>query len=172
MDENEQQRAEEIIEEIEKRPHEKENTVTCKNILVPVDGSDAAFVAIKKGIELAGATGAKLILLRIVDYDAQVTGFERVSLSGYVPAELKIEAYRYLADIMHVIPASIPAEIQVEVGQPAEVILSVAEDKKADLIIMGHRELDYWHRLLIGGVSTDVVKYAKCPVLFCNQEHK
>ena len=172
MDENEQQSAGEIIKEIEQRPCATKNEVQCRRILVPVDGSGEAFEAIKKGIELAAATGAELLLLMVVNYDEQVAGYERVSLSGYVPAELKIDAYRYLADIMHVIPPSVPAQIEVEIGEPAETILSVAEIKNVDLIVMGRRGMDRLHRLLMGSVSTYVVQHAHCPVLFCNHEHK
>ena len=90
-------------------------------------------------IHLAAATGAELTLLMVVDYNKNVAAFEQVSLGGYVPAELKIAAYQFLADLMHMIPPEIKARTRVEVGNPGEVICDVADEEQSDLIVMGSR---------------------------------
>ena len=115
---------EELIEEIQ---HRKPQTIRCDRILVPTDGSGQAFRAVNEAIQLAAVTGAQLTLLMVVDLNKHVAAFEQVSLSGYVPAELKIAAYQFLADLMHVIPSEIKAKTRVEVGNPSEVICDVAD---------------------------------------------
>jgi len=62
---------------------------------------------------------------------------------------------------------SIPGILRQEVleGPPAEAILTVAETRKVDLIVMGTRGLGRLAGLLIGSVSQRVVSQAGCPVL-------
>lgn len=53
----------------------------------------------------------------------------------------------------------------VEVGRPAEMILSAAGQLGADLIIMGSHGRGFWGRLTLGSVSDAVVHHAACSVL-------
>ena len=105
--------------------------VRCQRILVPTDGSGQAFKAVLDAIHLAAATGAELTLLMVVDYNKNVAAFEQVSLGGYVPAELKVAAYRFLADLMHLIPSEIRAQPRVEAGDPRELIAAWRRRRKA-----------------------------------------
>ena len=124
-----------------------------------------AFKAVLDAIHLAAATGAELTLLMVVDYNKNVAAFEQVSLGGYVPAELKVAAYRFLADLMHLIPSEIRAQPRVEAGDPRELIVSVAEEEESDLIVMGSRGFGTFCSLLVGSVSRFVLEQAPCPVL-------
>jgi nucleotide-binding universal stress UspA family protein len=58
-------------------------------------------------------------------------------------------------------------EVNTEVvsGQPASVILGVAETIKPDLIIVGARGVGTWQGLLLGSTSMSVVQRAEIPVL-------
>lgn len=153
-----------LIQEIMTRPRQE---IRCERILVPTDGSGQAFMATKEAIRLARATGAELTLLMVVDYDREVAAFEQVSLSGYVPAELKIAAYQYLAELMHVIPVELKAHTRVEVGIPEEIIPAVAAEEESDLIVMGSRGFGAVHSFLVGSVSRAVLQQTNCPVLLC-----
>lgn len=154
-----------LIREIQSRP---KNEISCNRILVAIDGSQQAFKAVNEAIKLSVITNAELTILMVVDYyDKNVSAFEQVTLSGYVPAELKVAAYKFLAELMHLIPSEIKAHTRVETGHPGEIILAVAEEEASDLIIIGTRGLGAVHSLLAGSVSNHVVQYAKCPVLLC-----
>ncbi len=153
-----------LIEEIKKRPKQE---IKCDRILLPTDGSGQAFKAVSEAIHLAAVTDAEVTLLMVVDYNKNVAAFEQVSLSGYVPAELKIAAYQFLAELMHVIPSEIKAHTRVEVGDPGEVILNVAEEEESDMIIMGTHGFGTFRSLLQGSVSSFVTQNAACPVLLC-----
>lgn len=155
---------EELIAEIKTRPKQE---IKCDRILLPTDGSGQAFKALGEAINLAKDTGAELTLLMVVDYNKNVAAFEQVSLSGYVPAELKIAAYQLLAELMHVVPHTIKAHTRVEVGDPGEVILQVAEEEESDMIVMGTHGFGTFRSLLMGSVSHFVSQYAHCPVLLC-----
>ena len=53
----------------------------------------------------------------------------------------------------------------VMVGDEADEILVAAEERDADLIILGSRGLHAPRRFLVGSVSTKVTTHAHCPVL-------
>ena len=100
-----------------------------------------------------------------VDLNDHVSAFEQVSLSGYVSAELKIAAYQFLADLMHVIPSDIPAHARVEAGDPADMIIEVAAQEESDLIVIGSRGMSSLKSFFMGNVSAQVLRRASCPVL-------
>ena len=102
-----------------------------------------------------------------VDYNKEVAAFEQVSLGGYVPAELQVAAYKFLADLMHVIPPEIRAHTRVEIGDARDIIVDVATEEESDLIVMGSRGLGTLGGILTGSVSSYVLAHAPCPVLLC-----
>ena len=59
---------------------------------------------------------------------------------------------------------------ELEVGDPANLILAAAEAKGSDLIILGSRGLNAAQRFLMGSVSTKVVMHAPCAVLVVHQK--
>lgn len=151
-----------LMEEIQTREPQH---IHCDRILVPTDGSGQAFKAVNEAIQMAAMTGAELTLLMVIDLNKHVAAFEQVSLSGYVPAELKSTAYQFLADLMHIIPPEIKARTRVEIGNPGEVICDVAEELQSDLIVMGSRGFGTFRSMLVGSVSHYVLQQAHCPVL-------
>jgi nucleotide-binding universal stress UspA family protein len=50
-------------------------------------------------------------------------------------------------------------------GNPAEVLLSVAAEVKADLIVVGNRGMQGTQRFLLGSVPNRVAHHASCSVL-------
>jgi nucleotide-binding universal stress UspA family protein len=57
------------------------------------------------------------------------------------------------------------AEEKVSAGDPREEIMRAAEDLAADLVVLGARGLTLLRRILLGSVSTAVVRHAPCSVL-------
>jgi nucleotide-binding universal stress UspA family protein len=53
----------------------------------------------------------------------------------------------------------------LKIGKPADEILTVAKQDKADLIVTGAKGLGAIRRVLLGSVSTRVVQHAHCGVL-------
>ena len=70
-----------------------------------------------------------------------------------------------LTEANSLIPDSIDHDLLFEIGEPVPMILYLAGQTKADLIIMGHRGRSTWKSLLMGSVSRDVLSNAKCPVI-------
>jgi nucleotide-binding universal stress UspA family protein len=57
------------------------------------------------------------------------------------------------------------AELRAEVGDPADLIVSVAQDEGADLIVVGYRRRGILSSLLLGSVSASVAARAPCPIV-------
>jgi len=53
----------------------------------------------------------------------------------------------------------------VREGAPARVILDVADQENASLIVLGTRGPSSTAELLLGSVSTEVLRLARCPVM-------
>jgi nucleotide-binding universal stress UspA family protein len=65
------------------------------------------------------------------------------------------------------IVAGVPVEVEEDLleGPAADAILSAAESRKADLIVMGTRGMGSLKGTVFGSVSTKVSHYAPCTVM-------
>jgi nucleotide-binding universal stress UspA family protein len=57
------------------------------------------------------------------------------------------------------------AEFVPSVGPPAQAIVRLAEERSADLIVVGTRKKGFFERLVEGSVNREVLERAKCDVL-------
>lgn len=152
---------EEKVPEVEKTAEPK-----LQHILIPTDGSGQAFKAALEAIKIAESNKARVTLLMCVELDKEISAFEQVSLSGYIPAELNAAAYNFLSELMEeIIPRSIKAKIRVEIGDPGETIIDVAQYEQCDTIIMGSRGFGGFNKDGIGSVANFVKENAECPVM-------
>jgi nucleotide-binding universal stress UspA family protein len=61
-----------------------------------------------------------------------------------------------------------PSTKHLRIGSPAEVIVSMAEEQKTDLIVMGARGLGPFKERLLGSVSHRILTLAHCATLIVN----
>ena len=61
--------------------------------------------------------------------------------------------------------AGVEVQIFARQGDPADAILDVAEETKADLIIVGNKGMTGARRFLLGSVPNKVSHHAPCSVL-------
>ena len=101
--------AEETVTEIEKPAEPK-----LEHILVPTDGSGQAFKAALEAVKMAQQHNAQITLLMCVALEKEISAFEQVSLSGYIPAELNAAAYNILSELAEeIIPQGVKYKIRV-----------------------------------------------------------
>ena len=134
-----------------------------KNILIGIDGSEHALKATKIAGELARCIGANLWL--VACFEPVPTFLGESNLQAAIIAHMS-DADRSLQSALQEI-GEIPGELSTQLleGSPADTILSVAEDRDVDLIVMGTRGLGRLIGLLLGSQSQKVVANAQCPVL-------
>ncbi len=136
-----------------------------KEIVVAVDGSEAANHAARFARDLGGETQAQVTLLYV--YDAPAAAM--LGFGALTPEQLDASKASVAKGSFEKAKAAIgstPVEVKTEVviGHPGTEIVAYAKSKKADLIIMGSRGLSPVAEMLMGSVSEHVVRHAHCPV--------
>ncbi|WP_203298892.1 universal stress protein [Marinobacter sediminum] len=142
-----------------------------KRILVAVDGSKTSLKAMDKAIELQQLTDAEIYLLCVYKHHSL---FEASLSIGRPPgmdipdkvlSEYAKEVVNHAKDLAKSHGAT-KVRGFVKGGRPSKVIIKFAQDKEADLIVVGtkgtHSDKD---GILLGSVSHRVASNAKCPVL-------
>lgn len=132
-----------------------------RTIIHPTDFSERSDHALQLACSLARDYKALLVILHVVK--KPLLGVEEgVVLPN--PDLLSKEAEQQIARLA-LADASLRVRHRVEQGDPATVILSVAQQSAADLIVMGTHGRSGLDRLLMGSVAEQVVRKAICPVL-------
>jgi nucleotide-binding universal stress UspA family protein len=139
------------------------------SIVVGTDGSDTAAEAVRQATELALTVRARIYL---------VCAYEPVPESRLraerleVPQDLqwmvnpRADVERLLetsAEAMRA--AGVAVETLAREGDPADAILDVAEQRGADLIVVGNKGMTGAKRFLLGSVPNKVSHHAPCSVL-------
>jgi nucleotide-binding universal stress UspA family protein len=146
---------------------------TLRRILVPVDGSDcsARSVAMARHLAELERPTANIILLCVIPpipmARAIPGGLEylRKTIPG-LEAERKRGAEEILERMRKTLEGSlVTVESIIGGGHPADEILRLATERKADMIVMGSRGLTGASEFFLGSTSDAVVHYAHCPVL-------
>ncbi|MCR4488025.1 universal stress protein [Micrococcus luteus] len=137
-------------------------------ILVGTDGSPTAARAVREAGRLAAGLGARLLILTAIPSTAQQTISER---AHDMPAPRswrspgRQEAETVLAEAARSLDGSgVEVETVAQEGDPAEALLSVAERRGVDLIVVGNKGMTGVQRFLLGSVPNKVAHHAPCSV--------
>lgn len=138
-----------------------------KNILFPVDLSEASPKLVPWAKMLAEKTGAHLHLLFVA------RTFEHFSMAGLVPYDdvgefhdqLVKGAEKTLAGFVANYLPDTPVTTCITSGYPAEEILEYAKSRHIDMIIMGTHGRKGVERIIFGSVAEHVVKNSPVPVV-------
>lgn len=135
------------------------------NIVVGTDGSETAGAAVQLAVQLAQEQGAKLHLVIGVHSPAAVAvpsgGANLSDPSG--GGVLRQAAQNMLEQVAGGVEG-LETEIHTGVGDPADVIIRLADEVGADLIVVGSKGLRGTRRIL-GSVPNSVAHKAGCHVL-------
>lgn len=133
-----------------------------KTIVVGYDGTEASQRALARAGELAKAFGSSVVVTSV---SSVMTGTSRGG-GSVDPTDSPEEHDALLEDARGKLSeAGVAAESVLGVGDPAEAIVALAEERGADLIVVGTREPGFWERLLGNSVSASVQRHARCDVL-------
>lgn len=141
-------------------------------VLVPVDGSDHSYEAVRALVHLSRSE--ELVLLHVLDVPkpAYPMMMPEVAQELYTTMEqsMREDGERLLKRMTALLPSGTgPVTSRLEVGSPAEQILSIAQQQSSDLVVMGARGLGPVKERLFGSVSHRIVTSAPCPALIVTQ---
>ncbi|HEY7563232.1 MAG TPA: universal stress protein [Gaiellaceae bacterium] len=134
-----------------------------ERILIAIDGSEFGDRALTTGLELAGLTGAEVLALAVEGplpaYAATVGEVE----------EVKREKDTFFARLLanadeQAEAAGIEIDVELRAGHAAELIVRIAHEKHADLIVLGHKG-HFLRDHLLGSTADRVAEHADCPVM-------
>lgn len=148
------------------RPGQPVEEVCFRRILVPLDGSARAEGILDTLRELAGDTGADLVLLRVIAPNA-VMGTRVLPVSRTALAEARQTAGEYLdrvAERLREWDLRVETRV-VDDPHPARGILTVIEDERPDLVAMVTRGYRGVTRAVLGSVADKVLRAAERPLL-------
>ncbi|MDP9100596.1 MAG: universal stress protein [Actinomycetota bacterium] len=145
------------------------NSSAYRTVLVGTDGSASSLRAVDRAAVVARDAGATLLLAtayrplpsRTV-HDAQdALGSEAYKVSGSTPAE---DVLRDAADRARGLGATDVDTLAIE-GDPVDALITVAEQRHVDLVVIGNRGLNSLAGRLLGSVPANISHRATCDVL-------
>jgi nucleotide-binding universal stress UspA family protein len=133
-----------------------------KTIVVGFDDTEPSRRALERAADLAEAFGAKLVVTSVAPI---LIGAGR-SAGPIDPVYSPAEHREQLKDARDLLEArSIEVEYVPALGEPADTIAELADDRDADLIVVGTRDPGILERLLGQSVSERVAHHAHRDVL-------
>ena len=142
---------------------------TFSKILVAIhESSKSADKAVDYATRIAKDYDAILVVLYVVRTQ---TNLDTVTLPSHV-IDFKKQAEAYLAKVLEKIHkegeadniVKVKTEIIASIKIPGAIV-NYAKDKNIDLIVVGPRGRSKLKSLVLGSVTSDVVRLANCPVL-------
>ena len=144
------------------------------NIVVAISGSDASILAAKYAIVMAKTFRCRLSAVYVVD----TATIKQLTLHKIFIQEesqeyqkgLEVNGERYLSFVEELALAKgIKIEREIRKGAVYTEILAVADQKKADLIILGGWEKDRSSRDIFSHSHREIMINAKCTVLLVKE---
>jgi len=150
------------------------NKPLFSNILVAITGSDASILAAKYAIVMAKVYRCRLSVVYVVD----TTTIKQLSLHKIFVQEesreyeksLEANGERFLSFVEELAKAKdVKIERSLRQGAMYTEILAVADEKKADLIILGGWAKDQSHREIFSQTYREILINAKCSVMLVKE---
>jgi nucleotide-binding universal stress UspA family protein len=133
--------------------------VSFKRVFVAVDGSAQTEAVFERAVELATKDLAALMVFHCAELGARMTYPSQIKAKTEEGQEV-LQGYREKSKDLGIF-----VEFACRVGNPGSAICDAAKDWKADLIVVGRRGYKGITEVLLGSVSSHVVRNAHCSVL-------
>ena len=130
-------------------------------VAVGTDGSATADEAVRQATEVARRFDAKLVLLSAFQDSAAAPPGDDIELQWATSSSARV---RTILDQLkaEIAQDGIECETRAEEGDPAEVLVRLADECDADLLVVGNRGMK---RRVLGSVPNSVTHKAGCSVL-------
>ncbi len=135
-----------------------------KKVIVGLDAGPSAVKVLEYAVRLVERTGGRLVLVRAVGVPVEFPAEALALNPAQLTPMLLDQAQRALEKFAEGAPPGLVDHSEVELGKPWQVLCTLAEKLKADLIVIGAHGYGPLDRLL-GTTAARVVNHAHCPVL-------
>ncbi|MBW4540422.1 MAG: universal stress protein [Myxacorys chilensis ATA2-1-KO14] len=152
-----------------------------KRILVTINHSLLTATVFERALDLAQKEQANLMILHcLVDPAESILPLEQGATAGIYPIDAGFSQWVFNETLQSEIQQSttwlqeycqkatnlkIPTGYQYQIGNPEVMICAVAQQWKADLIVLGRHDQSAIAEFFTGSVSNYVIHHASCSVL-------
>ena len=142
-----------------------------KKMVVPVDGSETSWRALRQAVELGTKFGGSEIIVLTVIQPYNNAALLAVPLDHNVISQSNADMERIGNEVLkqarEIVGPDFKGKVsyEMEVGHPSKRILAVTKDCGADAIIIGSRGLSGIAEFFLGSVSSKISQYSNVPVL-------
>jgi nucleotide-binding universal stress UspA family protein len=154
-----------------------------ETILVGYDGTTPAERALRRAAEFARTFQARVVVVSVAPPPSAVEARSSgaFGLFSYYPTSvdeldqtrrLDEELWRQHRERTEALfaDAGVAVEFAGVAGEPVHELVAAADERNADLIVVGTREAGFLERLLGGSVSEGVARRARCDVLIVHPD--
>jgi nucleotide-binding universal stress UspA family protein len=143
-----------------------------QRILAATDFSPGGDAAARQAFSLAAGGECRIVLAHVIELASPPNPLYAHYAVGSVPSPEQLE--RIKAEAMRALEALVPAgarshglklKLEVRAGHPVEVLLDLAKQVAADVIVIGDSGRGTLSRALLGSVADRLVHHAPCSVL-------
>jgi universal stress protein A len=142
-----------------------------KTILCPSDFSERSRHALDYALRFAKNSDGELIITHIIHVPAgELMGAHELTGVGTIAGSLSFdEARRHALSQLEELHAShleryAKCQLLVDVGDPAQQIVSIAKERNVDLIVTTTHGRTGLSHLIMGSVAEKIIRHAPCPV--------
>lgn len=138
-----------------------------QTMLLAYDGSQDGREALEQGAELASVNKAYICLLAVISQTYAATLIESDSSARYEAHAFDHERYILTEGEKILHKRGIAAESKLTIGQPAQEIIRIAHEIRAELIVVGHHNRNTFARWWAGSTDEYILAHAPCSLLIC-----
>ena len=137
-------------------------------ILIGIDGSEVSLQALEQAVDLAQQLGSEITVVSVINemkmpFSAEFGLWARESHDNLIRKVLE-NLNSSILKIRENHP-DMKVEARIEEGRPAKKITEIADTEGFDLIVIGRRGNGLVDHLIMGSVSSEVVRTSSSPVL-------
>jgi nucleotide-binding universal stress UspA family protein len=139
-----------------------------EKILVPIDGSEAAWHALEYACRLGEKFNSEITIVHVVQphYTLPVLAIhEGIPFVSVNIEEVETTGYQLIEFAKSQVKDYPTVETLLEFGHPAEQVLALAKTGNYNLIVIGSRGLSAISEFFLGSVSSKVSQYSTIPVM-------
>jgi len=140
-----------------------------ESMLIPYDGSDHAYVAARRALELAMRYGSSVCLATV--YELPLEGFAQGPHLGKVFHEKAAETQRPVQDLAEQLGVR-NLDVVVRQGMPVHRVLTeLIHERDVGLVVMSNVGRGNLHLLLMGKVTERIIGGGAAPVLLARKDN-
>jgi len=139
-----------------------------EKILVPIDGSEVAWHALEYACTLGEKFNSILTVVHVIQPHYTLP---TIALNGEIPflsvniEEIETTGYKLIELAKQKLSHYPNVETLLELGHPAERILSLTKNDNYDLIVIGSRGLSGISEFFLGSISATVSQHSTIPIM-------